>query len=413
MGKNHHHPQHGQNQGPRQPNHGNAGVGAVACRQSLKGLAREKGTNAGLLLQRYVPNSATGDRSDPAEKTKLLACAISAANGVGKDVVYSEAFKRRRRVLENSVGLTIVCELKVRGRLIVGLGSENVLETGITLNHVYGVPIIPGSGLKGLAAHYCHTVWGSTDTRFKNPSKEEDEQYAGYLRGQTKDNPGDNFHRLLFGNTDDSGCIIFHDAWWVPGSNGNDSPLVRDVMTPHHPDWLDGRVPPSDFDSPVPVPFLSVTGSFLVAVSWNGPLAKEPDKLQAEKWTQLAMDLLKEALADWGAGGKTSSGYGRLGDSRSKPSLDTPELGRSATTPSTPRKDRTPGMLVDVKIVKVAGKRDKGHRVEEVDDPRIKGILLLNRPTPKGLVPSEGVVLKVEVFNGANPKEIQYQWPKT
>ncbi len=35
-------------------------------------------------------------------------------------------------------------------------------------------------------------------------------------------------------------------------------------MTPHHPKWLDGSVAPTDFDSPTPVPFLSVTGTFRV-----------------------------------------------------------------------------------------------------------------------------------------------------
>ena len=55
--------------------------------------------------------------------------------------------------------------LSTAGRLIVGLGSENVLETGIRLHHTYGLPIIPGSAFKGLAAHYCHEAWGPTNDK--------------------------------------------------------------------------------------------------------------------------------------------------------------------------------------------------------------------------------------------------------
>src|ERR1700680_515711 len=87
-------------------------------------------------------------------------------------------------------------------RLIVGLGSENVLETGIRLHHTYGLPVIPGSALKGLAAHYCHEIWGKTNVKCQRPSKEQDEAYQKFLSNKGPQ-PDDNYHRLLFGNTDD------------------------------------------------------------------------------------------------------------------------------------------------------------------------------------------------------------------
>src|SRR5208337_3228480 len=173
------------------------------------------------------------------------------------------------------------------------------------LHHTYGMPILPGSALKGLAAHYCDQVWGPTDKKFKKPTKTEDEAYRKFLHGKGP-KPEDNFHRLLFGTTDDSGCVTFHDAWLTPDSP---KPLVLDVMTPHHPKWLDGSVPPTDFDSPTPVPYLSVMGRFRVAASWHGPTS-EPER--ARRWTELALNLLCDALKDWGVGGKTTSGYGRL-----------------------------------------------------------------------------------------------------
>ena len=39
-------------------------------------------------------------------------------------------------------------------RLIVGLGSGHVQETNMTLHHVYGIPYIPGSAVKGVLRHW-------------------------------------------------------------------------------------------------------------------------------------------------------------------------------------------------------------------------------------------------------------------
>jgi CRISPR/Cas system CMR subunit Cmr6 (Cas7 group RAMP superfamily) len=42
-------------------------------------------------------------------------------------------------------------EAKPVWRFVVGLGAAHVLETGITLHRLFGLPIIPGSALKGAA----------------------------------------------------------------------------------------------------------------------------------------------------------------------------------------------------------------------------------------------------------------------
>lgn len=267
---------------------------------ALKSKRADRGQHAGLLLQRYLCENATGEGGNPEEKRAILQAAITAATNDDVRALYRAAFDRWSASLPTDPAPV---DLATTGRLIVGLGSENVLETGIRLNHNYGMPIIPGSALKGLASHFCDQAWGPTDKKFKKPTKVEDEAYRKFLAGNGP-KPDDNFHRLLFGSTDDSGCITFHDAWLTPDSQ---RPLALDVMTPHHPKWLDGSVPPTDFDSPTPVPFLSVTGKFRIAVSWHGPASDE-----ANNWTELAVSLVCDALKDWGIGGKTTSGYGRL-----------------------------------------------------------------------------------------------------
>jgi CRISPR type III-B/RAMP module RAMP protein Cmr6 len=259
------------------------------------------GQHPGLLLQRYLCENATGEGGNPEEKRAILQAAINAAGNPDVRALYEVAFERWQKSLPE---LTAANDLQTASRLIVGLGSENVLETGITLHHTYGMPVLPGSALKGLAAHYCDWFWGQRDL-----GEEADIQNKRWRRGwREKDHE---YHNLLFGTTDESGCIIFHDGWFVPDSDPQ--PLKLDVMTPHHLNWLDGSVAPTDFDSPTPVPFLSVAGKFYVAVSWCGPTS---DK--SRNWTEFALSLLRDALFHWGIGGKTTSGYGRFDEEKWK-----------------------------------------------------------------------------------------------
>ncbi len=329
---------------------------------ALSGKRKDRGQHAGLLLQRYLCEDATGERGNPKQKRDLLQAAIAAAANDDVRALYDAAFHRWSASLP---GAPAPVDLATAGRIIVGLGSENILETGIRLHHTYGMPIIPGSALKGVAAHYCHELWRATDKRFRRDD-------------------GD-YHRLLFGTTDDSGCIIFHDSWYVPGSSP--SPLMLDVMTPHHAKWLDGSVAPTDFDSPTPVPFLSVSGKFRLAVSWHGPASD-----QATKWAELALSLLQDALADWGVGGKASSGYGRL-------ALPPP--------PPHPGK-RASGEKARVRII---AKRPKGgFDVQDIGPGRNCGSLTLGSPSA-GADTNIGSVVEVEVHND-EPRNPQYRWPR-
>jgi len=238
----------------------------AACRKHLP-RPGAKASHPGLILASYL--QSTDDKGEG--KRQLLDQAIKAAGEAGP--LYKLAFERWKAMTPGADA-----DLDVRGRLIVGLGGENVLETGITLHHTYGIPVIPGSALKGLAAHYC-----SQEAGRENPDLRE----------------GGAHYRTIFGTTDDSGHVVFHDAWIHPGSKG----LVADVMTPHHGNYYAGKpgAAPTDFDDPNPVTFLSVAGKFRVVVSCEN-----------KDWADFTLKLLKAALRDWGVGGKTSAGYGRL-----------------------------------------------------------------------------------------------------
>ena len=52
-------------------------------------------------------------------------------------------------------------DLKLQWRLIVGLGASHPQETSMTLHHIFGIPYIPGSALKGASRHYM--IWKFVD----------------------------------------------------------------------------------------------------------------------------------------------------------------------------------------------------------------------------------------------------------
>lgn len=235
--------------------------------------ALKNASHAGLLLSSYL-------QSDTDESRSGLLKLARRATGMAREV-YEKAFTFFKKYLP----VDTVSELvEVDGRAVVGLGIESPLETGLALHHTYGVPYIPGSALKGLAAHYCDQVWGETEQKFR---------------------AGGDYHQVLFGTTDDGGYIVFNDAWITPESL--DQCLDLDVMAVHHPQYYRGDdSAPSDFDDPDPITFLSVKGRFWLSL--RADIAGDAGKA----WAHLAMNLLLEALENWGIGAKTNAGYGRM-----------------------------------------------------------------------------------------------------
>lgn len=257
---------------------------------------KRPGQHAGLVLARYVKTiSAKGENDDSSVHSRSaerhrLEVLQSAGKAYQEDSVHN-LYKRCFERWEDSLPKT--CRrflLNCQSPMIIGLGGESVLETGLTLHHTYGVPYLPGTALKGIAARYARQVWGKEDPSW-------------HPEGTPKGKP--NHFRTLFGTTDEGGLAQFLDGWITEDSLKDC--LLDDVMTPHHAKYygeLDENVrAPSDFDSPTPIPFLSVTGTFSVAICLNDP------RLPSE-WLDCAAHLLREGLHEFGIGGKTNAGYG-------------------------------------------------------------------------------------------------------
>lgn len=225
----------------------------------------EPAAHAGLLLQRGLIK-----RDDNGEARRKL---LNSACNVPVSPAYHTAFNRWQQSLAQQEDI-ILGTFVLTDRLLVGLGDTGVLETGLTLHHTYGTPFIPGSAFKGLLRHV--------------------------LSGEGAEAVAE--RQVLFGETKMAGYFTYYDALYIPGSAANDLPLRGDVLTVHHPQYYTNanhRLP-TDFDDPIPVPFLSASGRYLLAL-------RGPDVA----WRQRAFTLLGEALALYGIGGKTSSGYGR------------------------------------------------------------------------------------------------------
>ncbi|MCL6607022.1 MAG: type III-B CRISPR module RAMP protein Cmr6 [Geminicoccaceae bacterium] len=206
-----------------------------------------------------------------------------------------------------------VVEVEAVSRLLVGHGNGSATDVGLTLHRTWGVPVIPGSALKGLLAHWVEATLGP------DPGEAAPDRlpFAGveWEGRRIVHGPGA-VYRALFGapeadepvpgrpNLAARGLVTFHDALWVHGTPSAGSPLAVDVLTVHQKRYYDstGTTPPVDWDDPNPVSFLSVRPGVRFLLALSGP----------PEWTALAGDLLLEALADWGVGGKTAAGYGRL-----------------------------------------------------------------------------------------------------
>ena len=181
---------------------------------------------------------------------------------------YKLAFQRWK-TLTSAMGDAVSFPGRVRDRMALGLGIESVHEIGCRLHHTYGVPVIPGSSLKGALAAALSARADQVDTA-----------------------------RFLFGDTDSAGFATVFDAWWIPDVNA--SGLAVDVITVHHQDYYSGKRPPADTESPIPVHYLTVTGSFWFCLQGPAP------------WLTFLQDLCKDVLSNQGIGAKRSAGYGRL-----------------------------------------------------------------------------------------------------
>lgn len=192
--------------------------------------------------------------------------------------------------------------LKVSWRLIIGLGASHPQETSMTLHHTYGIPYIPGSAVKGITRHWIVLKFADDIAR---ETKEDFEKVIDKISSAIESDNNINrqideinFKDILdiFGTQKHEGKIIFFDAYPIENIK-----LKTDIMNPHYPDYYTQKEPPTDWQSPRPIKFLTIDSNTKFQFYIAG---KDKELLDKTK------KLLIEALKNYGIGAKTSLGYG-------------------------------------------------------------------------------------------------------
>ena len=289
--------------------------GNLRAGADVRAVPRPLPEHAGLWLDRCLAEGPErGDYEDDESKLQpgrrdLYRAAVEALRlDGGAAAHYESAYERWQRHTAAAAApagtVRRVVEVEATDRILLHPATDaTVTGTGLLLHHVYGVPYLPGSALKGVCR---------ARARWLYP---DEPQLVDDVFGP----------RLGDGDEDDAaaGTVDFFDALWIPteprlvrgARAANWSPLAVDVVNPHHPGYYttggDGdRPPPDGRESPRPVLAMSIAAGArfrIVVEAWSGP------GLVHDDWLSWVVDeVLLPALEADGIGARTAAGYGRL-----------------------------------------------------------------------------------------------------
>jgi CRISPR-associated protein Cmr6 len=266
----------------------------------------------------------------------------------GKDQDAMRALLARQRAAfaaraDAQAGLCL--EAEAIAPFTTGLGNEHPLENGFAFLNPYGLPYLPGSGVKGVirraAQELADGMWGDSH------GWSHELRYCIEV-GSEKDKRTIPLSMLdaLFGREPPSGdsdhvrgALTFWDV--IPQIAGNS--LMVEIMTPHQGHYYQWKkdnhgnlieVSPHDSGQPNPICFLTVPpGSrFVFHVVCDtahlerlAPELAEADETGAPRWKVLLEAAFEHAFAWLGFGAKTAVGYGamRRADAKVAPSSET------------------------------------------------------------------------------------------
>jgi len=207
---------------------------------------------------------------------------------------------RQKEAIRETQLITWKKDLAVDWRLVVGLGGASVYDTSLTLHHIYGVPYLPASAVKGVTRNMVIAE------HFNNI---EGNKSSGAL--------GDPVFCLIFGSLENSilgarqGLVRFFDAFPVSAPI-----LCLDVMNPHYgPYYSDknNKTPPADYHNPIPVTFLTVEEISFTICAGIKPEDNVPvdnGMFTGKTLIEIAAEWIEKALKEHGIGAKTAVGYG-------------------------------------------------------------------------------------------------------
>ena len=244
----------------------------------------------------------------------------NACNLSEDDRLLMEAAEARQQAIASKIPETDIIKKTATSvaPFTTGLGNEHPLENGFSFLNPYGLPYLPGSGVKGVVRHAARELasgeWGAShgwnDERRYSPRSDRD-----------------NANRLclvdvLFGrevtsgeNKQFRGLLTFWDV--IPQIHGLQ--LAVDVMTPHQTHYFQKGEAPHDSGSPNPISFLTVPprSKFTFHVSCDTSrlqrvAALDPSLILDPAWKTLLDAAFAHAFQWLGFGAKTAVGYGAM-----------------------------------------------------------------------------------------------------
>lgn len=309
----------------------------------------------GHIFGMYFPVWQNDWKKADQQKTDALKKALSIAPGIQK---MQEALVQRQRSAALNHQAIAYFSADSIAPFVTGLGNEHPLENGFAFLNPYGLPYLPGSGVKGvlrLAAEelalglYGETqgwdmlaVWllfgfeGSasylTDKVYHidildQEAEKRREAYRQWLeQGDYDQDALKIFIRSVLNEREQKeyledprqflkdlpgkeisfqGTLSFWDVY--PQSKN----LAMDILTPHHGEYFQGKHGPHDSEQPNPNVFLTIPPESRFDFYCTAEKARLPESLQA-RWQTLLQQAFCYAF-DWlGFGAKTAVGYGQM-----------------------------------------------------------------------------------------------------
>ena len=287
--------------------------------------------------------------------------------GLTNDLACMKALADREAVLFQTAAGANGLELMAQSiaPFTTGLGNEHPLENGFAFLNPYGLPYLPGSGVKGVvrraAEELAHrdffenesgwtlpVIWRlfgfepwlvsrarESDAEWKewiggfSVTREEIETYLTAVLGEKSSESGRKMKQRILGAPDSlhvllrerhlhvRGALEFWDV--VPQIKGNK--LAVEIMTPHQSHYYQqkahaGSTSPHDSGGPNPISFLTVPpGSdfvFHVRCDHRRLSRCAPELAKDGHWRTLLRAAFEHAFEWLGFGAKTAVGYGAM-----------------------------------------------------------------------------------------------------
>ena len=239
------------------------------------------------------------------------------------DKATMRALAARQSHTAQSTPHTLTLDAIATAPFTTGLGNEHPLENGFAFLNPYGLPYLPGSGVKGVLRQAARELtsgdWG--DPQGWDAGTIHLLERRGHATIQlsiidvlfgreTPDGDGDHVR----------GALSFWDALpQIPGDT-----LAVDIMTPHQSHYYQKRqdrksgdsTSPHDSGAPNPISFLTLppgTGFAFHVVCDQAHLGRlAPDLAHDLRWQTLLTAAFEHAFEWLGFGAKTAVGYGAM-----------------------------------------------------------------------------------------------------